>query len=70
MPVQLGVQATISDQLLVVAILGDAAAIERTGLDPAEVVRWRDRFIAGDVRAAHRVWGLINLAAWRARHDS
>lgn len=58
------------DHRMVRRHLGDAGAIERTGLDPAEVVRWRDRFIAGDVGAAHRVWGLINLAAWRARHDS
>ena len=28
MPVELGVQTTLGDQLLVVAILGDAAAIE------------------------------------------
>lgn len=33
-------------------------------LDPIEVAGWRDRFIGGDGRCVHKVWGLVNLAAW------
>lgn len=50
--------------------LGDAASLARLQLDRDEVVRWRDRFIAGDDRAAHRVWGLLNLSAWLAQRAS
>jgi asparagine synthase (glutamine-hydrolysing) len=58
------------DHRLVRRHLGETTAVERTSLDPAEVIRWRDRFIAGDAGAVHRVWGLINLAAWQAQHRS
>lgn len=44
--------------------LGDPSAIAQLPLDASEVIRWRDRFIAGDDAVAHRVWALMNLSAW------
>jgi asparagine synthase (glutamine-hydrolysing) len=52
------------DLRLVRRYLCDAAALARLPLDPDEVVRWRDRFMAGDDGATHRVWALLNLSAW------
>ena len=58
------------DCRLVWRYLGDDGDIDRMGLDRDEVIRWRSRFIAGDRNAAHRVWGLINLSAWRASRNA
>lgn len=55
---------------LVWRYLGDHGDIDRMGLDRDEVIRWRSRFVAGDRNAAHRVWGLINLSAWRASRNA
>lgn len=44
--------------------LGDPSVIAHLPLDSAEVIRWRDRFIAGDDAMTHRVWALMNLSAW------
>lgn len=55
---------------LVRRYLGDAADIARLPLDVIEVARWRDRFLAGDDAAAHRVWALLNLSAWLAQRAS
>jgi asparagine synthase (glutamine-hydrolysing) len=58
------------DHRLVREYLCDATDLARLPLDTGEVVRWRDRFIAGDDSAAHRVWGLLNLSAWLSRRRS
>jgi asparagine synthase (glutamine-hydrolysing) len=44
--------------------LGDPSVIAQLPLDAAEVIRWRDGFIAGDDAMTHRVWALMNLSAW------
>lgn len=54
------------DSMLVRRHLDDGG-IARLGLDDAEVRRWRDRFMTGDLSATHKVWGLINLSAWLDR---
>jgi asparagine synthase (glutamine-hydrolysing) len=58
------------DHRLIREHLADTASLARLPLDTDEVVRWRDRFIAGDDTALHRVWGLLNLSAWLARRRS
>ncbi|HEY9193379.1 MAG TPA: asparagine synthase C-terminal domain-containing protein, partial [Methyloversatilis sp.] len=50
--------------------LADTSSLARLPLDIDEVIRWRNRFIAGDAAALHRVWGLLNLSAWLARRRS
>ncbi|MCZ6992340.1 hypothetical protein OH407_23715, partial [Salmonella enterica] len=58
------------DAALVRSALDATGALDAAGLDRAEVVRWRDRFLAGDDRATHRVWALTALSAWLGRHHS
>ena len=58
------------DAALVRSALDATGALDAAGLDRAEVVRWRDRFLAGDDLATHRVWALTALSAWLGRHHS
>ncbi|WP_018412992.1 asparagine synthetase B family protein [Methyloversatilis thermotolerans] len=46
----------------------DADGLARLPLDAATVRQWRDRFLNGETWTAHRVWALLNLSAWTARH--
>lgn len=56
-----------NDHRLLRRHLGDPSLIARMPLDATEVIRWRDRFIAGDDGVTHRVWALLNLSAWLSR---
>jgi asparagine synthase (glutamine-hydrolysing) len=49
--------------------LGDAGAVERSGLNPAAVTNVVSRFASGAASVSwSRVWGLLVLVAWCDRH--
>lgn len=50
--------------------LNAGGTLDAAGLDTTEVARWRDRFLAGDDHATHRVWALISLSAWLGQRHS
>lgn len=59
-----------ADAALVRTWLDSPSGLDSAGLDTREVVRWRDRFLAGDDGATHRVWALVSLSAWLAQRHS
>lgn len=48
--------------------LPDASALAGLPIDPQPAQRVLDAFLAGDETLAHRVWALMNLAAWAKEH--
>lgn len=57
-----------AERALLREYLPDASALDGLPIDPQPAQRVLDAFLAGDETLAHRVWALMNLAAWAREH--